>query len=248
MEEHKAEIIGYYVQGYGSTYIAEQLNTYPNRILRALKKWGYDIREQSQAQKNALKNGTRKHPTEGRIRSQDERENISKALKLSWDNRSDEDRQKASDTARRQYEALTEAQKKEMVTRMVPGRIESAKIGSKLERETAKLLNDKDIVTTLHTNIFGSEVDLFVINFGLAIEIDGISHYEPIHGEEKLEKIKMADGVKNAQVTNGGAAMLRVKATKNFAKVQAIRLAEYVSELCENVLDAKVYYFDLDAM
>ena len=55
--------------------IAKDLNTYPNRILRDAKKFNIPIKSKSQAQKNALKSGKHKHPTKGRVRSEQEKSN-----------------------------------------------------------------------------------------------------------------------------------------------------------------------------
>ena len=47
------------------------------------------------------------------------------------------------------------------------------------------LLNDKETI--------GSELDFYIPSLKLAFEINGIFHYEPIYGEEKLKKTKEND-------------------------------------------------------
>ncbi len=48
--------------------------------------------------------------------------------------------------------------------------------------------NDKTII--------GSEIDILIPDHNIAIEINGIYHYKPIHGEEKLRKIQAMDKIK----------------------------------------------------
>ena len=57
-----------------STYeIAKELNTYPNKIRRYLKKNGIELKNKSSAQKNALDKGISKIPTRGKRRSKEDR-------------------------------------------------------------------------------------------------------------------------------------------------------------------------------
>lgn len=51
--------------------------------------------------------------------------------------------------------------------------------------ELVMLCNDKSVI--------GSELDFYFPDLRLAIEINGIFHYEPIYGNDKFEKIKNND-------------------------------------------------------
>lgn len=48
--------------------IAKEHKTYPNKIRRELKTYGFELRDKSAAQKAALKSGRHKHPTRGKRR------------------------------------------------------------------------------------------------------------------------------------------------------------------------------------
>ena len=50
------------------------------------------------------------------------------------------------------------------------------------------LYNNKEIIN--------SELDIYIPSLKLAFELNGIVHYEPIYGEEKLNKIKSNDNNK----------------------------------------------------
>lgn len=60
-------------------------------------------------------------------------------------------------------------------------------------------------LTTLYSNLeihfnrkdaINSELDIYIPSLSLAFELNGIFHYEPIYGKEKLEKIQNNDGRK----------------------------------------------------
>ena len=59
----------YSVKNRSFSDIAKELGTYTNKVVRAARKHGIDIRDRSEAQKAALKNGRHKHPTKGKKRS-----------------------------------------------------------------------------------------------------------------------------------------------------------------------------------
>lgn len=68
-----------YVLSNRSTYeLAQEKGTYPNMIRRALMQHALQRRTRSEAQRIALKAGRHTHPTQGKRRSQEVRERISK--------------------------------------------------------------------------------------------------------------------------------------------------------------------------
>ncbi len=71
-----------YVIGLRSTYdLAKEKSTYPNMIRRALIHHSLQRRTKEDAQKQALKFGRHPHPTKGKPRPAETREQISKGMK-----------------------------------------------------------------------------------------------------------------------------------------------------------------------
>ena len=63
---------------------------------------------------------------------------------------------------------------------------------SKLECFIEKKLSELYPDLTIHYNqkdTINSELDIYIPSFKLAFELNGIFHYEPIYGEEKLNQI-----------------------------------------------------------
>lgn len=61
-----------------------------------------------------------------------------------------------------------------------------------LERQLTLLYPDLKIFYN-NTEAINSELDIYIPSFKLAFELNGIFHYEPIFGEEKLNKIQNND-------------------------------------------------------
>ena len=70
-------VIKKYSEGHSTISLAKELETYPKKIERILKKNGQPLRIRSESQSLAIKNGRAKHPTKGRQRNEDEKLKIS---------------------------------------------------------------------------------------------------------------------------------------------------------------------------
>ena len=104
MNELESKMIEMYEKGMSPGSIAKQLDTYPNKIRRLLQKQGKQLRDSSEAQKNALKTGSAKHPTAGKVRSKSDRMKISGGMMDFWDKMSEKEKKRRTQIAKENWE------------------------------------------------------------------------------------------------------------------------------------------------
>lgn len=214
MNEQK--IVDLYINDSRSTYeIATLFNTYPNKIRRVLLKNKIELKNKSEAQKNALDKGTSKIPTQGRKRSKEERLKISKSQKLTWSKIDKKKYDSHVARAKQRWNEMPDEEKERIRSLAIKAIQVAGKEGSKLEKflkiELTKIghtveIHKKDLIP--NENL---EIDMFFPKLKAIIEIDGPSHFVPIWGEEKLQKQIKADSQKTGLILNKGFAIIRVK-------------------------------------
>lgn len=213
---NEKKIIDLYVKEQKSTYeIAQLFNTYANKIRRILVKNGVELKNKSEAQKNALQKGLSKIPTQGKIRSKEEKLKISASLKRAWENITEEEYEKRVKTSKDRWNNMTQLQKSNMCAAAIKAIQAAGKDGSKLEKFLKEELTKANFIVEFHkTNLIANqnlEIDMYLPEFGAIIEIDGPSHFLPIWGEEKLQKQIRADAHKTGLILSKGLKIIRVK-------------------------------------
>lgn len=202
--------------------IAEWCHTYPNMIRRNLIALGITIRSRSEAQKIALNSGRHTHPTKGKTHSEKTKEKISEAMATSWSNMSAADRQSRVDTAKAQWDAMTDAEQKEFRRKGGVAIRKSAIEGSKLEKYLMEALIGEGFRVDFHTERMikneKMQLDLFLPELATAIEIDGPSHFLPIWGADTLAKNQKADAIKNGLLLGMGFCMIRIQQKQTITK------------------------------
>ena len=211
-----AKIVKMYVEQNKSTYeIAEALKTYPNKIRRVLVKNGVPLKNKSEAQKNAINNGTATHPTSGKQRSKTEKLKISNGLKKYWDNISDELYEERVKQAQSRWYSMTEVEKQAMLSSAIKAIQLAGKEGSKLEKYLHEELSKAGYKVEIHKKDLipneGLEIDMYIPRLKTIIEIDGPSHFLPIWGEDKLQKQIKSDFHKTGLILNKGMIIIRIK-------------------------------------
>ena len=219
-QQHKDTILRLYNKENKSTYeIAQELNTYPNRIRRSLIELGVTLRDKSKAQKNALKSGRHTHPTKGKKHSQETKNKISESIYHYWEGLSDEDYEKRVESARDQWNNMTAEEKDRFHKAANEGMRKASKEGSKIERFVMESLRADGYQVVFHKKGLimdnNLELDLFIPELKTAIEIDGPTHFFPIWGEASLKRHQSADAHKAGLLLRGGYILIRVK---NIAK------------------------------
>tara|TARA_Y100000401_G_C8310331_1_gene219365 strand:+ start:486 stop:1259 length:774 start_codon:yes stop_codon:yes gene_type:complete len=202
--------------------IAKELGTYTNKVVRAARKHGIEIRNRSQAQKQALKNGRHKHPTKGKKRTKKVKEKISDTVYSFWENIDEEDREKRAIKAKENWDKMPDEKKQEFQRLSSQAIRKASKEGSKLEKFLFELLTQHGYRVEYHKeHLLLNEklhIDLFLPDSSVAIEIDGPSHFEPIWGQEALERTQRSDKQKSGLILNSGMVLVRIKNTKGISE------------------------------
>jgi len=202
--------------------IAEQLGTYTNKVVRAAKKLGIQPRDKSQAQKLALESGRHDHPTKGKERGSDVKEKISNSVYSFWEDMEDEERQHRCDMAKKNWQNMSDEQKETFYRLSGEAIRKASKEGSKLEKFLLQALTQGGFRVEFHKEHLmlneNLHVDLFLPELGVAIEVDGPSHFEPIWGQEALERTQKSDKQKNGLILNSGLVLIRIAQKKNISE------------------------------
>ena len=214
-EQHKELLVGAYKREKRSTYdIAEELNTYPNKILRALKYLNINMRSKSSAQSNAIKQGRHTHPTKGKVRTEESKIKISEGMAKHWKDMEEEEREERSKKARQQWESMSESDKENLRKKAAEAVLKASREGSKIEKFLFNSLTNSGYSVLFHKKGLIDdkfELDLFIPELKVAIEIDGPAHFFPIWGEEALQKNIRSDIQKSGLILGAGFVMIRVK-------------------------------------
>ena len=213
---NEQKIIDMYIKQSKSTYqISKELNTYPNKIRRILRKNGVEMKDRSEAQKNALAQGVSKIPTQGHKRSEKEKIKISKSMKNRWAKMTEKEHNNYVERSRKRWYSMSEQERKSMSELAIKGIQKAGKDGSKLERFLREELTKFGFKVEYHKkNLIPNEnleIDMYLPEIKAIIEIDGPSHFLPIWGEEKLRKQIKSDENKTGLILSKGFVIIRVK-------------------------------------
>jgi very-short-patch-repair endonuclease len=219
--------------------IALAHNTYPNRIRRDAKKFGIDIRNKSDAQKNAITTGKHKHPTKGQKRSESVKQKIGHSVLKSWENLSEKDLTSRKLAAKNRWESKSEDDKQNMLHMANMAVRETSKTGSKLEKFIfAQLIADGYRVDFHKEQVLSNtklQIDLFLPTINTAIEIDGPSHFLPVWGDDTLKRNKTYDKKKHGLILGKGWKLIRIKQNKDFSKSRAELIYQELKIVLENI-------------
>lgn len=219
--------------------IADKYKTYANKIRRDAIKFKINIRDKSEAQKNALKTGKTKHPTQGKQRPSDVKAKIGVGVMNAWDSIDDATLKQRQDKARENWQNLDDDIKENILKKANSAVREASKKGSKLELFILNnLLQDGYRVDFHKEQTLSStklQIDLFLPTLNIAIEVDGLSHFEPVWGEDTLKRNKGYDNKKTGLILGKGLVLIRVKQIKDFSKTRAEVIYKELKDIITNI-------------
>lgn len=81
-----------------------------------------------------------------------------------------------------------------------------------------------------------SELDIYIPNLNLAFELNGIFHYEPIYGQDRLSKIQNNDNRKFQACLEQGIELCIIDSSqmKNFKVNNAIKYLDIIKNIIDN--------------
>jgi very-short-patch-repair endonuclease len=195
---------------------AVKFGTYTKRIHREMKKLGIPARTKSESVKLALKNGFLEHPTAGKTRPNEFRRDMAiKILKL-WEDMPEEERSRRAARNKELWAEKTDSEKADFLEKSHKAIRKAATEGSKMEKFLHGRFKDESVRVQFHKKGLQCggellEVDLYLPDHYVAIEVDGPTHFNPVWGEEKLEQVRRSDAKKNGLIINAGLVMIRVQ-------------------------------------
>jgi very-short-patch-repair endonuclease len=227
--------------------IAEEFQTYPNSILRKMKKWGIERRERSESQKNALSTGRATHPTEGTTMSEESKIKISEGISEVWKNLSPEELEERKNKGKENWNKKTYQERKEFNAAGTKACRTAARHGTKLELYLQQRLIEDGFAVQLHKEQFllngRLQIDLFLPQLKTCVEIDGISHREAVWGQKSLTRTQRADREKSGLILNSGLVMIRVRAKPRVSDKYCRDLYAVIKEKLDQI---KVKYPERD--
>jgi very-short-patch-repair endonuclease len=220
-----------YLEGKSVRVLGKELGLSPSAVSRELKKIGVTLRTKAESQALHIKSNG--HPRLGKKHTDESKQAIGNKILKAWEEKSEEEKEKFSERAKKNYEKhgieLKKAGHK--------GVRLSSKRGSKLEKYIENYLRDKNIEVQFHKNMLTNErleVDMYIPEYKTCIEINGPSHYEPIRGEAVLLKQQRADLEKMGLITQAGFLYIRVKNVKPFSIVRYRAVCDRIYEQLVN--------------
>lgn len=195
--------------------IADILDTYPNKILRELKKVGKEIRSKTESAKIACEKGRIKPPMLGKKRTQAEKDNIASKQAARWQKMSEEELEEFKKNAKDRWEAESIEVKIDRQKKAGEALKRASIEGSKAEKFLYEQLTKSGYDVIIHkTGLIPGEkfeVDLYLPSLKVAIEIDGPQHFLPVYGETNLNRNIKYDAIKNGALISRGICVIRIK-------------------------------------
>jgi very-short-patch-repair endonuclease len=155
-----------------------------------------------------------------------------------WDNMSDQELDRRKKIAKTNWEKLSQDEQQEILRKANVAVRQSSSLGSKMELYILeKLLSDGYKVDFHKEQILVNtklQIDLFLPTMDVAIEVDGPSHFEPVWGDDALQKNKKYDTKKNGIILGRGMILIRIKQSKDFSKSRALIIYNELKELLSN--------------
>lgn len=161
-----------------------------------------------------------------------EKELIALLKVQSWAELSDQEKDARSQKAKQQWDSMSDNHKIHMQKLAIDAVRKSSKEGSKLEKFILNGLLANGYKVDFHKEQLLSntklQLDIFLPQHNIAIEIDGPSHFEPVWGDDVLARNQDYDQKKTGLLVGKGIKLIRVKQEHGFSNTRSQILLDKV--------------------
>lgn len=198
--------------------IGSLTNTYANKVRRDAIRLGIKSRDKSDAQKMALESGRHPHPTKDKGHTEEAKIKISDSVADVWEEMDENQRALRKEDAQKRWQEKSPEEIKAFRDSAGEGVRKAAKEGSELERFLLRELIKAGYKVSFHKEHWvvheKFQIDLYLQDFNIAIEVDGPSHFENIWGEDNLRKNQLRDAQKTGLLLERGVCIVRIRQKK----------------------------------
>jgi very-short-patch-repair endonuclease len=213
-QEKKQLLKKMYVDEKKSTYeIQKEIGIDRETVRKHLMKFGIPLRTRQTAIQNAGQKGKLSSRL-GDHHSLEDRLKIATSVRRNWENMSDEEYEQLRKARKEAWDKRSTKEKEEFKRKGLQKINETAKTGSKLEHFLLRELIANGYKVEFHKERWVTQerlqIDIFLPEIGVAIEVDGPSHYTPIFYETP-NQIKFHDYKKNSLLIAAGYRVIRIR-------------------------------------
>jgi len=231
----------YHDEGLSMRKVAAELGVPLATLSRFMKKHGIQSRNKAQAQNNYLRDNN--HQMSGRKHTDETKQKISSSLGEFWDSLTEEESEalkaKIGSAWKNKWAAMSESERRTTMEELLNRARETQGNGSRLERFIAEQLRERGYtVEERTTHYLGGkdfEVDIALPKEMIAIEVDGPTHFLPIHGQEHLQKQQERDARKDEELNSLGYNVLRIRDNNGpLSQLRINRIVDAIKEIQES--------------
>lgn len=240
----------YHNQSMSLRGIAKHLNVSVTTVVKYMKQYAVETRDQSAAQHVVLKE--KGHPMLGKTHSDKTKKRISKSLGNFWDGLTDEERLEYKKLVgsgwKNKWESMSSDERQKTLSKLNEASRSQQGNGSRFERFLASELRLRGYVVEERTHNYMPsarfEVDIALPKQRVMIEVDGPTHFIDLYESDALERQQQRDGSKNSYLTNAGFKVLRIR--DNNGPLSQRRIELIVSAIEQVMSDNRniVWYMD----
>lgn len=196
------------------TNIAKILKVSTFAIRSSLIRQGIKIRGRQETIQRLFDKGILQSPMVGKKHKKESKLKIANSVHSTWENKTDQEKAEYGKLRSEIFTKIPDNIKKEMRVKSAQSLRKTTKEGSRLEKFLLGELRKANYKVVFHGKFLKNsnlEVDLFLPEIGICIEVDGPSHYRDIYEDGTHNKVVKADNEKNGLVTTSGLIMIRIK-------------------------------------